>query len=28
METAIIAGIVGAVGTALVGIIKAAFSRN
>lgn len=28
METAIIAGIIGAVGTALIGMIKAAYNRN
>lgn len=28
METAVLAGIIGAVGTALIGVIKAAFSRN
>lgn len=28
METAIIAGIIGAVGTALIGVIKALYSRN
>lgn len=28
METAIIAGIIGAVGTALIGVIKAAYNRN